>query len=65
MDAKMRLNRCRSLLEKRGVKDVKIVFGDLSEKPLSHVASDLAEALEAVAAGRFRELPKLQDSRRV
>lgn len=65
MSAEVRLKECRTALQQRGVKDVKFLFGALSEKPLSQVASDVADALEAVNSGKFHELPKLDDSSRI
>ena len=52
-----RLGKCQDALRKQGLKDVKFFFGSLSEKPPSRVASDVAEVLEAVLAGKYTELP--------
>lgn len=62
MSAEVRLGKCQAALEKRGVRDVKFMFGVVSEKPLSQLASDVAEALEAVNGGNYKSLPSLGDS---
>lgn len=64
MSAEVRLQQCQAALVERGVRDVKFCFGSLSEKPVSQVGADVADALEAVNLGRFQDLPDLGDSRR-
>ncbi len=62
MSAEERLNALQVALEERGVKDVKFLFGSVSEKGLSQLASDVADALDAVLGNRFAKLPPLGDS---
>ena len=54
-----RLKTCQSALQNRGVTDVKFFFGSLFGKPLTELASDVADALECVAAGKSTELPPI------
>ena len=60
-DVKERLKACEDALKERGVLDVKFFFGSsLHEKPLSDLASDVANALELVARGNLKDLPPLR-----
>lgn len=65
MNADVRLEHCQAALEKRGVRDVKFFFGALSEKPLTQLGSDVADALDAVNQGNFVDLPLIGDSVRL
>lgn len=60
-NAKERLMDTQAALEARGAKDVKFCFSNLSEKPLSQVANEVADALEAVLSGRTKALPSIGD----
>ncbi len=59
---KDRLDRVQAELKKRGFKDVKFFFGPIGNKPLSEVANEAANFLEAILNGRTRPLPKFGDS---
>ena len=54
-------DRCDQLSQ-RGVKDVKFCFASLSERPLSHVAKDVVEVMDAVLAKKFKPMAPLGDS---
>ncbi len=62
MSVEERLGNCQAALQERGVKDVKFFFGSLSEKPLTKLAAEAADALEAVLAGKAKKAPPLGDS---
>lgn len=64
MSVEVRLEKCQTALCERGVKDVKFQFGMVSEKSLSQLASDAADALEAVNSGEYKDLPPLGDTAR-
>lgn len=57
-----RLKAIQERLEARGVTDVKFAWSrGAREKPLSQVANEVADALEAYLDGRFRPLPPFND----
>lgn len=62
MDAREKLSSVQAALEERGVRDVKFCFSDVTETPLSYVASDVAVAMDAYISGRVHLLPPLGDS---
>ena len=62
MNAKARLQSLQAALKERGAEDVKFCFAALSEKPLSQVASEVADALDAYLKGNTNDLPPLGDS---
>ena len=62
MSAKERLEAVRAQLLEKGAQDVKFFFAGDSEAPLSHVAADVADALQAFIDGRGTPLAKLGDS---
>ena len=65
MSAKERLQKLQAELEQRGAKDVKFCFSRTNaEVPLSHVANDVADALQALIDGRCTPMAKLGDSMR-
>jgi hypothetical protein len=64
MTPEERLEQSRVALKKRGVKDVKFCFGSLSEKPISKLSSEAADALEAVSDGSANTALPLGDSMR-
>ena len=64
MSVEARLENCQTTLCERGVKDVKFRFGAVSEKSLSQLSSDAADALEAVNKGEYETMAPLGDSAR-
>jgi hypothetical protein len=62
MDGRERLAACEETLHERGVRDVKLAFGQTGEKPLSQVAADVADALDAALSGDFENLPDIDES---
>lgn len=61
MNARDRLQRLQAALKERGVEDVKFFFSSTDEKPLSQVATEVAEALEAYLAGHIEPMAPLND----
>ena len=61
MNARERLLGVQTALEARGVKDVKFCFSNTSEKALSQVTAEVADALQAFLNGEVRPLPKFDD----
>lgn len=61
MNAKVRLQALEAQLRERGVVDVKFFF-NRSNKALSGVMADVANALDAVVSGRFDNAKPLGDS---
>lgn len=55
-NAKERLQKLQAALVQRGVKDVKFFATFGSETSAHELASDVAEVLEAVEAGRARKI---------
>jgi hypothetical protein len=63
VSAKDRLQGVESLLEKRGVRDVKFFFRPgLAEVPSSEVFEGATDFLEAYLSGRFTKVAKINDS---
>jgi hypothetical protein len=62
MNAKVRLETLQAKLVERGVRDVKFFFTLSDSASLSSVASDVADVLEAVEAGRYVPMGELGDS---
>lgn len=62
MSEENKLFALQAELARRGVKDVKFFFGAISEKTLTDVASDVAEALQAVVDGKFSPMQPLNDA---
>jgi hypothetical protein len=62
MSAEERLATCQAALRERGIQDAKFCFGQISERPVSQVASDVADALEAVLAKNYQDLPDIDKS---
>ena len=63
-DVQTRLKGLEQKLKDRGVKDVKFFWGPLDEKPLSQIAEDVCEVLEAVLSGNTKPLPPIGDSQK-
>jgi hypothetical protein len=61
-DWRKRLMEIERRLKERGVKDIKFVWGSISQTPLSHIADDVATALEAYLDGKCHPLPDIGDS---
>lgn len=64
LTGKERLHRIERELRARGVMDIKFSFGSLDDIPLSVVAHELADSLEAYLRGEFHPLPPAGDSTR-
>jgi hypothetical protein len=64
MSTQERLKERQVALENSGVTDVKFCFGNLSQKPVSELASEAADALEAVSKGRAKKAKPIGDSMR-
>ena len=64
MTPRERIQSCQDRLIARGVTDIKFFWGNASEKPLSQVCNDVADALEAALEGRCRPVPPFGDSQR-
>jgi hypothetical protein len=52
-------------LQKAGAVDIKFCFGPLAEETEESVCASLNEALDAIKAGEYSELPPLGDARRL
>lgn len=50
-------------LKKEGALDIKFCFGPLAEETDESVCASINEALDAIAAGEYSDLPPLGDSR--
>lgn len=59
-----RLAQLQDTLTARGYKDVKFFFGAISETPVSKLATDVADALDAVVNNLATRESALGDSRR-
>ena len=59
-----RLRGCTDALVDQGVKDVKFYFASLSEKPLSVLAQDTVEVLDAILESKYKALKPLDDTQR-
>lgn len=57
-----RLEQLQAVLTERGYKDVKFFFGAISETPVSQLAADVADALDAVVQGQAIAQVGLGDS---
>ena len=62
MSEESRLAQLQENLKQRGVRDVKFFFGNTWEKPVSKLAADAADALEAFANGHYTEFDSLTGS---
>jgi hypothetical protein len=62
-NAKERLLGVQSKLEELGAKDVKFCFAHTEGKPLSMVANEVADALQARLDGKFRPLKAFDDGK--
>jgi hypothetical protein len=62
MGAEKRLEKCQAALQERGVRDVKFFFGVVSEKGLSQLSTDVADALEAVVRAEYEPFGSLGDT---
>jgi hypothetical protein len=61
MNARVRLQDLQAALKERGAEDVKFCFSVTAEKPLSQVAAEVGDALEAYLQGSTTPLPALND----
>jgi hypothetical protein len=61
MNAKERLLAVQAALVAGGAKDVKFYFSNTAEKPLTQVANEVADALQALLDGNVRPLGALGD----
>lgn len=63
MSAKERLQDAQSVLEKRGVQDVKFCFapGAASKMPLSDFQNSVADFLDAYLKGRYKVVSSVGD----
>jgi len=50
-------------LQESGARDIKFCFGPLAEETEESVCESINEALDAIAAGEYSDLPPLGDSR--
>lgn len=64
MNARERLQKVQAELKQRKSNDVKFFLSVGGETPLSVVAAEAADALEAFLAGRVEAMPKIGDSAR-
>lgn len=64
MSAKERLQEVQSVLEKRGVRDVKFCFapGAASKMPLSAFQNSVADFFDAYLKGRYTVKPRVGDA---
>ena len=51
-----RLEIIENKLKKQGVRDVKFFFGDIGEKPFSHIVKDVCIFLEHILEGKTKPL---------
>lgn len=51
-------------LQAEGARDIKFCFGPLAEETEESVCASINEALDAIKAGEYSELPPLGDARR-
>jgi hypothetical protein len=61
VNAKERLLAVQATLEERGAKDVKFYFGNTAERPLSQVATEVADAIQALLNNNVRPLEPFGD----
>lgn len=62
MSPRDRLKNVQEKLVARGVIDIKLDLRCNDETPLSHVMTDVADALEAYLDGKYHPMPSLGDS---
>jgi len=61
MNGRERLKQIQQKLEARGCVDIKLAWGWVQDKPLSAVASEVADVLEAFLDGKVRPLEPFND----
>lgn len=62
MTPKERLQSIEQQLVARGVTDIKFAWGNISQKPLSQVTTEVCDVLQAYLDGKYHPLPAFNDA---